>query len=154
MLKFEFICDICTTTWGERWISTIMLPKLWEKVGKKGETMWPVGGKRKAILTIPLLPNFCACIWLPNWPKRGEKILGLVWLWDLNNSFRCLNNTTRIFTALFHPHVYPQHLNNVTRTTLPNGPNCGNPISKYRREKNLNHSNPIAKNRRDKGPIW
>ena len=39
----------------------------------------------------------------------------------LNNSFRCLNNTTHIFTTLFHSHVFPQHLKNVIRTTLPNG---------------------------------
>ena len=43
----------------------------------------------------------------------------------LNNSFHYLNNithifTTRIFTTLFHLHVFSQHLNNVTRTTLKN----------------------------------
>ena len=38
----------------------------------------------------------------------------------LNNSFCCLNNTTRIFTTLFYIHVFSQHLNNITRMTLPN----------------------------------
>ena len=41
--------------------------------------------------------------------------LGSVWYCCLNNSFHCLNNT-----SLFHLYVFPQHLNNVTRTTLPN----------------------------------
>ena len=49
----------------------------------------------------------------------------------LNNSFSCLNNITRIFTyfftntyfhILFYQHVFPKNTNNVTRTTLPNGP--------------------------------
>ena len=48
MLKFEFICDICTTTWGERWILEIMLLKLWEKVGEKKETIWSDGGEKKS----------------------------------------------------------------------------------------------------------
>ena len=46
---------------------------------------------------------------------------GSVWQRCLNNSFCCLNNTTRISTIFFfHPHVFPQHLNNITRITLPN----------------------------------
>ena len=54
--------------------------------------------------------------------KSFGEIIGAVWLHCLNNSFRCLNNATRISTIFFHPHVFSQHLNNVTRTTLPNGP--------------------------------
>ena len=42
-------------------------------------------------------------------------------LLGLNNSFHYLNNTTHIFTILFHPHVFSQYLNNITRTTLSNG---------------------------------
>ena len=40
----------------------------------------------------------------------------------LNNNFCYLNNITYISTTLFHPHVFSQHLNNVSRTTLPNSP--------------------------------
>ena len=40
----------------------------------------------------------------------------------LNNNFRCLNNTTYISTTLFHLHVFSQHLDNITRITLPNRP--------------------------------
>ena len=49
-----------------------------------------------------------------------NSFLGSVWYCCLNNSFHCLNNTTLIFTTLFHLYVFPQYLNNVTRTTLPN----------------------------------
>ena len=48
-----------------------------------------------------------------------NSFLGSVWYCCLNNSFYCLNNTTLIFTTFFHLCVFSQHLNNVTRTTLP-----------------------------------
>ena len=60
-----------------------------------------------------------------NWPNKNLSwisILGHVWYSCLNNSFHCSNNTTRIFISLFHSHVFLQNLNNVTKTTLPNGP--------------------------------
>ena len=41
----------------------------------------------------------------------------------LNNNFYCLNNTTSIHMIIFHPHVFPQHLNNIAKITLPNDPN-------------------------------
>ena len=50
-----------------------------------------------------------------------HKEIRAYWLCCLNNSFHCLNNTIRIFITLFHLHVFSQYLNNVTRTTLPNG---------------------------------
>ena len=50
------------------------------------------------------------------------KLAHAVWYCCLNNNFYCLNITTCIFTTLFHLHVFPQHLNNVTRNLLPNGP--------------------------------
>ena len=40
-----------------------------------------------------------------------------VWLCCLNNNFCCLNNIT-----FFYPRIFPQHLNNVTKIILPNGP--------------------------------
>ena len=39
------------------------------------------------------------------------------------NRFYCLNNTTRIFSIFFHLYVCLQYLNNIIKTTLPNGPN-------------------------------
>ena len=48
--------------------------------------------------------------------------LGHVWLCCLTNNFRCLNNITRISTKKFHSHVFPQHLKNITKTTLQTGP--------------------------------
>ena len=47
---------------------------------------------------------------------------GFVWLYCLNNSFRYLNNRIRISTTLFYSHIFSQHLNNVNRTILSNGP--------------------------------
>ena len=53
-------------------------------------------------------------------------VLGDVWLYCLNNSFRCLNNTTGISIILFHPQIFSQHLNNVIKTTLLNRPSMSN----------------------------
>ena len=53
--------------------------------------------------------------------------LGAVWHGIWNNSFRYLNNITRIFT-LFHLHVFQKNTNNVTRTTLLNRPNLLNTL--------------------------
>ena len=50
------------------------------------------------------------------------KLAHAIWYCCLNNSFCCLNTTTRISITLFHPHVFSQYLNNVTKNLLPNGP--------------------------------
>ena len=50
--------------------------------------------------------------------KTKKNQLGGVWLYYLNNSFHCLNNTTHIFTALFYSQVFSQLLNNIAKITL------------------------------------
>ena len=54
--------------------------------------------------------------------RERERDFGPIWLCCLNNGLHYLNNITCISTIFFHPHIFPQHLNNVTKTTLPNGP--------------------------------
>ena len=54
------------------------------------------------------------------------------------------------FYNTFSPTHISTTLKNVTRTTLPNGPQLWQSNYQNRREKNLNRSNLIAKNRRDK----
>ena len=65
---------------------------------------------QKLLYKIEGQANFCFP--LQNW--------GLVWLCCLNNTTQ--HNTTHIFTTLFHPYIFSQHLNNVTKTTIPNKP--------------------------------
>ena len=48
------------------------------------------------------------------------------WYYYLNNSFRYLNNSTHISTTLFHPHIFPQHLNNNIRNFFTNEPLISN----------------------------
>ena len=50
--------------------------------------------------------------------KTKKNQLGGVWLYYLNNSFHCLNNTTHIFTVLFYSQVFLQLLNNIAKITL------------------------------------
>ena len=50
--------------------------------------------------------------------KTKKNQLRGVWLYCLNNSFHCLNNTTYIFTILFYSQVFSQLLNNIAKITL------------------------------------
>ena len=53
MSKCEFTCDITIQSylveWGKKWISVMVLLKLWEKnMREKREMMWPKRGERKS----------------------------------------------------------------------------------------------------------
>ena len=54
-------------------------------------------------------------------PTTEEVVLGPVWYMCLNTCFQFLNNIACISTNFF-THVFPKNTNNITRTTLPNGP--------------------------------
>ena len=51
-----------------------------------------------------------------------RKYLGAVWYRSLNTFFQFLNNIIRISTHFFTHMYFQKNTNNVTRTTLPNGP--------------------------------
>ena len=75
--------------------------------------------------TIPHVAKLCLpfCYYTQRERERErERDFGPIWLCCLNNGLHYLNNITCISTIFFHPHIFPQHLNNVTKTTLPNGP--------------------------------
>ena len=56
--------------------------------------------------------------------RKGNKIMACL-VYVFKHTFSVFKQHYMYFHTFFHPHVFPKNTNNITKTTLPNGPLLG-----------------------------
>ena len=80
-------------------------------------------GEKTRVACLSLKPN--TNVSLPVLQRIGKLSARLVHVFK--HMFSVFKQYYTYFRTLFHPHVFPKNINNITRTTLPNGLNCHHP---------------------------